>query len=123
MNANDDAAMSSDVDTDLESWGTEQAAAFLRVHRDTISELACTGKVPAAKFGKAWVFLKADLVALIREKAEERARLRRGNVECVAAELRDKRRPGSLAARLDARLKELKANPPKKRQRCCPPEH
>ncbi|MGC0155375.1 helix-turn-helix domain-containing protein [Chromobacterium vaccinii] len=43
-----------------------QAAAFLRCCEDTVYQLARKKKLPGRKVGRAWVFLKSDLVAHIR---------------------------------------------------------
>jgi len=40
---------------------TEQAAAYLQIGIVTLKKKAQTGRVPAAKVGRAWRFLKADL--------------------------------------------------------------
>jgi excisionase family DNA binding protein len=45
-----------------------QAAAFLHVHEQTLLKLARAGNVPAAKVGRAWVFIDVDLLAYIRGK-------------------------------------------------------
>ena len=41
-----------------------EAAEFLRVHPETLRQLARTGKMPGAKVGRAWVFLEEDLAAV-----------------------------------------------------------
>lgn len=40
----------------FETWSLEQAAAYLRVHADTLSDKARAGEVPGCKIGRAWVF-------------------------------------------------------------------
>ena len=45
-----------------------EAAAYLHVHEQTLLKLARSGAVPAAKMGRAWVFVDIDLLASIRAK-------------------------------------------------------
>ena len=45
-----------------------QAAAFLHVHEQTLLKLARARDVPAAKVGRAWVFIDVDLLTYIRGK-------------------------------------------------------
>ena len=45
-----------------------EAAAYLHVHEQTLLKLARSGAVPAAKVGRAWVFVDVDLLAHIRAK-------------------------------------------------------
>ena len=52
----------------METLTVEEAAAFLKMHPDTLSAQAKAGEVPAAKMGKRWVFVKADLIEHIRSK-------------------------------------------------------
>ena len=52
----------------LNTLNLAQAAAFLHVHEQTLLKLARGGKVPAAKVGRAWVFIDVDLLAYIRGK-------------------------------------------------------
>jgi len=56
-----------------ETLGLEEARALLRVSRDCLLRRARAGKVPGAKIGRQWVFIRADLVELIRKQASERA--------------------------------------------------
>ncbi|QDX25262.1 helix-turn-helix domain-containing protein [Sphingomonas suaedae] len=44
----------------------KEAAAFLRVHPNTMRSYAVRGVVPASKFRREWRFLDDDLVAAIR---------------------------------------------------------
>jgi excisionase family DNA binding protein len=50
----------------MNTLNVAQAAALLFISRDTLYDLARAGKVPAAKIGKAWVFLEVDLLAWVR---------------------------------------------------------
>ena len=46
----------------------EEAARFLKCHPDTVREYAASGDLPAAKVGRAWVFVDVDLVDWLRSK-------------------------------------------------------
>ena len=46
---------------------TEEAAQFLGLKPFTIREYAKRGMIPAKKIGKQWRFVKADLLAWLRE--------------------------------------------------------
>ncbi|MTD34066.1 helix-turn-helix domain-containing protein [Paludibacterium denitrificans] len=48
-----------------------EAAGYLKVSPDTVYQLARTATVPAAKIGRAWVFLESDLVQYLRSKQNE----------------------------------------------------
>ncbi len=50
-----------DVET-LEVLTTEEAAAFLRVSVKTVLALVRDGRLPGTKVGRAWRFLRADLL-------------------------------------------------------------
>ena len=52
--------------TSMRTLDLQEAAEFLRVHPETLRQLARTGKVPGAKVGRAWVFLEDDLVQYLR---------------------------------------------------------
>lgn len=85
--------------------GLEEAAKLLRVSRDCLLRKARAGIVPGAKIGRSWVFVSADLIELIRQKARERVpvplhRLPRYFGESATA--------SAVIRKLDARLAALK---------------
>ncbi len=51
-----------------ETLNCEEAAAFLKIHKNTLCILVYRGKLPGIKVGKRWVFLKEDLITFIRSK-------------------------------------------------------
>jgi excisionase family DNA binding protein len=57
------------------------AAALLKVHPNTVRVLAVRGLLPAAKVGRDWRFVEADLVAWIRSSYSRRARMQPGALE------------------------------------------
>jgi excisionase family DNA binding protein len=46
----------------------EEAAALLRVSTKTLLSLARSGVVPGEKVGRAWRFVKSDVLAYLRGK-------------------------------------------------------
>lgn len=57
----------------------DEAAAYLHVHPETLRQRALSGRVPAAKPGRAWVFLLADLVEYLHEQQRQSATTRPGD--------------------------------------------
>jgi excisionase family DNA binding protein len=51
----------------------DEAAQLLCMSASTLRKRAAAGTLPGAKFGKRWVFVRADLIELIRRQARERA--------------------------------------------------
>jgi excisionase family DNA binding protein len=56
------------------------AAAFLKVHPNTVRSQAKKRLIPATKVGRDWRFLEADLVAWIRSDYPEGVRAQPGRV-------------------------------------------
>ena len=54
-----------------------QAAAFLRISRETMLELADAGEVFGAKIGRAWVFLESDLIEYLVAQSRQQTAARR----------------------------------------------
>jgi hypothetical protein len=50
----------------METLNLEQAARFLKLHPEELRRRAKSGRVPAAKVGKCWVFLECDLADYLR---------------------------------------------------------
>lgn len=46
---------------------TEQAAALLKLHPDTVTNLANQGKLPARKIGRDWRYVRSQLLQQVRE--------------------------------------------------------
>lgn len=60
-----------------------EAAAFLKVHPETLRRRARTGDIPSAKPGKGWVFIEDDLVDWLRRDYAGRARaVEAGEMQC-----------------------------------------
>ncbi|MGC3020335.1 helix-turn-helix domain-containing protein [Brevibacterium sp. FAM 24630] len=54
---------------------TEEAAALLRVSTKTVLALAREGSLPGEKVGRAWRFLRGDVIALVRGSKASETRL------------------------------------------------
>jgi len=50
----------------METLDLKEAAYFLRVHPEELRQRAKAGKIPGAKVGRCWIFLKDDLVQYLR---------------------------------------------------------
>jgi excisionase family DNA binding protein len=55
-----------------ESWGLKEAAAFLKIHPDTLAERARAGEIPGCKIGRAWVFMPELLSEYLRTRSTEK---------------------------------------------------
>jgi len=71
-----------------QTWGVERAAEYLRVHVDTLYEMARSGEVPACKVGRSWVFVPRLLAEYVEKKCQslESRRNRAGEVRPSLAE-------------------------------------
>jgi excisionase family DNA binding protein len=92
-----------------------EAANLLRVSEDCLLRKARAGKVPGAKIGRRWVFVRADLIELIRHQARERTDRRAVYVERTCRFIDKLRAPTggsdsrSAESKLDAALARLTA--------------
>lgn len=57
---------------DHEVLTTDEAAALLRVSTKTVLALARSGSLPGEKVGRAWRFVKSDVLAYVRGSGEAR---------------------------------------------------
>jgi excisionase family DNA binding protein len=57
----------------MKTLGIHDASQLLRVHPVTLSKMASSGEIPAAKIGKEWVFIEVDLIDHIRAQYKSRA--------------------------------------------------
>ena len=63
-----------------------EAAAFLRLHPETLRRMAVAGEVPSARPGKCWVFLDVDLADWLRGLYDKAARAAEGETPCSTAD-------------------------------------
>ena len=54
-------------DTALRTLGLQEAAALVRLHKNTLQDMAKSGRIPGAKVGRRWLFIEADLIDYIRK--------------------------------------------------------
>ena len=60
------------------TFDADEAADMLKVHRNTVLELAESGELPGTKVGRAWVFLVDDLIEWLRKQIAADIKKRRG---------------------------------------------
>ena len=60
-----------------ETINAEQCAELLYCTEQRIEELTRTGELPGMKFGRGWIYVKADLLAYIADRARKEAEERR----------------------------------------------
>ncbi|WP_084310954.1 helix-turn-helix domain-containing protein [Phycicoccus elongatus] len=53
---------------------TDEAAALLRVSTKTVLSLANSGALPGEKVGRAWRFLRSDVLSFVRGADSKRGR-------------------------------------------------
>lgn len=51
----------------------QEAAEVLKLHPVTVAEWAAAGRIPAAKLGRRWVFVRDDLIGYVRANYRRRA--------------------------------------------------
>lgn len=56
---------------------SEECATLLKCTPEQVEELARQGEIPGTKLGRGWLFVRADLVAYIAERARAEAMERR----------------------------------------------
>ncbi|WP_119157468.1 helix-turn-helix domain-containing protein [Caldimonas tepidiphila] len=60
---------------------TEECAELLHCSADQVEELARAGDIPGLKLGRSWLFVRADLLDYLAEKARAEAAERRAKRE------------------------------------------
>lgn len=104
----------------------EEAAAFLKVSKETLRRKAARGEVRGAKPGKCWAFLEDDLVAYLQSLYPENQqnRLTKG-LECSANEAKSGglTLPHQTAKGLDGLLEQLKKRKHKSFTTASRPKH
>jgi len=78
----------------------ESAAALLICHPETVRQMADAGELPAAKVGRAWVFVEVDLIAWLRTQYG------REKKPCRSIETKKVRSGTSASRSKDAALEE-----------------
>lgn len=86
--------------SDPEVISDVECAAMLDCTVDQVRELSGAGELPGFKIGRAWRFIRSDLIAYLAEKARteaEERRSRRAKRELVPEPKQRRRAPPSLA--------------------------
>lgn len=82
-----------------ETIDSEACATLLHCTPEQIEELARAGEIPGLKLGRSWLFVRADLLAYLAEKArleaQERRAKRQPGVRMITAKPR-RRQPPAL---------------------------
>lgn len=60
-----------------ETIDSDQCAELLRCTAGQVEEMARAGELPGLKIGRAWLFVRHDLLAFLAEKARDEAQARR----------------------------------------------
>lgn len=60
-----------------ETIGSEECAQLLRCTPAQVEELARAGEIPGLKLGRSWLFVRADLLSFLADKARDEAQQRR----------------------------------------------
>ena len=79
----------------MDTIDATECAQLLRCSPDQVEEMARAGELPAVKIGRAWLFVRADLLQFLGEKAREEAQARRSKRQptaTVAPQVRGRRR-------------------------------
>ena len=79
----------------------EQCAQLLYCTEQRIEELTRAGELPGMKYGRGWIYVKADLLAYIAERARKEAEERRLDLNAR-----------KLVPRLDIPVKRRRQIPP-----------
>jgi excisionase family DNA binding protein len=61
----------------LETIDSDQCAELLRCTPGQVEEMARAGEIPGLKIGRGWLFVRADLLAYLAERARDEAAQRR----------------------------------------------
>lgn len=86
-----------------ETINSEQCASLLFCTAEQVEEMARAGEIPGLKIGRGWIFVRADLLDFLAERAREEAadrRAKRAPGTTNVTEIRQRRRsPPALPVR------------------------
>ncbi|RJG01379.1 helix-turn-helix domain-containing protein [Noviherbaspirillum sedimenti] len=80
-----------------------QTAALLHAEAETILQLARNGTLPGTRIGKAWIFLREDVMAFLKEQMYEEASRRIPARHWHADIVRNAKLEGAVIKSLDGR--------------------
>ena len=75
-----------------ETIDASECAALLRCSPDQVEEMARAGDLPGLKIGRAWLFVRHDLLAFLAEKARDEAQARRSKRAPASQPIKPRRR-------------------------------
>lgn len=75
-----------------ETIDASECAALLRCSPNQVEEMARAGDLPGLKIGRAWLFVRHDLLAFLAEKARDEAQARRSKRQPAAQPVKSRRR-------------------------------
>jgi excisionase family DNA binding protein len=102
----------------MDTLTLQEAAALLKIHPVTLQDKARAGEIPGAKVGRAWVFIREDLLDYIRLKYVRRA-LQGDSTEvsvCHSSNVRTHRIGGSNSPTKNDEYSKALALPTKQRR-------
>jgi len=91
-----------------ETINAEQCAELLHCTEQRIEELTRSGELPGMKFGRGWIYVKADLLAYIADRARKEAEERRQDLNADQAAAADASTASCTGQSLCARSTPLK---------------
>ena len=65
----------------MQSLDIHETADILKVHRDTVEELAKMGELRGAKIGRSWVFIDSDIFTYLQKQIDKQTRERQERYE------------------------------------------
>jgi len=74
--------------TIVKTLDLDEAAALLKMHKQTVLQKVRNGEIPGAKLGKCWVFIEEDLIKWIRSlyHSPQQDVRQGGNIQCSLKE-------------------------------------
>lgn len=75
--------------TPPETLDATECAALMRCSVAQVEELARAGAIPGLKLGRGWLFVRADLLKFLAEKARDAAAARRSRLAAAATTCHD----------------------------------
>jgi excisionase family DNA binding protein len=98
----------------MDTLTLQEAAALLKIHPVTLQDKARAGEIPGAKVGRAWVFIKEDLLGYIRLRYARRALQGDKENVCHSSNVRTHRIGGSNSTTTDDEYSKVLALPTRK---------
>jgi excisionase family DNA binding protein len=94
------------MEKSLKSYGTKEAAEFLRINSGTVCRRAARGELVGYKPGRRWVFLEEDLIAYLKSTQPyfpQLSQVHRRSISTVESPLAKRIKEERLRLRLEKR--------------------